>query len=563
MKRLILIPILFIAITLSATTYYVATPSSGGNDSNPGTLAQPWASWNEAFTSTSVQPGDTVFFRGGVYQTTVVTGLGIRPTRNGTVDNWIVYINYPGEVPILDCGNITTGDIVYSGLRNDGISIRGIEYIKLFGLTVRNVKQYYDRNYARGIYIENGIVIIENCKTYNCWGHGMHSEFTEGANESSTHYIINCDSYNNCDSISGNPLGSNAGATGAGFDAWDGGGTNGKAYFYNCRAWGNSDQGWSIPTEAYVKCEGCWSFANKAYGKGGGAGFKMGWQDINLPNLRREMINCVATYNDGYGFFTNEKGSDPPYIAVKSNHFNNIAYHNGGFGFTIQDTEQADEIEQWRNYSNNISYLNTSGAVYNAAGAAKYSGSNNTWDIPLTVADADFASLDTTGITAPRQADGSLPDNDCYHYFLRLASSSDLIDAGVDVGLPYGGTAPDLGAFEYDLDETATDILTFTLADQTGAATINTTNHTVAIEVSYTADITDLTPTITLSYGATIDPLSGVSQDFTSPVTYTVTALDEVTEQEWVVTVTQEEEPVDPPTSSSKIVKLGGLILKL
>ena len=30
-----------------------------------------------------------------------------------------------------------------------------------------------------------------------------------------------------------------------------------------------------------------------------------------------------------------------------------------------------------------------------------------------------------------------------------------------------------------------------------------------------------------------------------------------------VVTVTQEEEPVDPPTSSSKIVKLGGLILKL
>ncbi|HPM01546.1 MAG TPA: hypothetical protein PK816_05245, partial [Candidatus Cloacimonadota bacterium] len=335
----------------------MATPQNGGNDNYDGLSPVytsgshgPWASWNKAFTSTSVQPGDSVFFRGGVYQTTVKTGLGIRPTRNGTSNNWIVYINYPGEEPILDCGNIVAEDILYSGLRNDGVSIRGIEYIKLFGLTVRNVKQYYNRNYARGIYIEDGIVIIENCKTYNCWGHGMHSEFTEGANESSIHSIINCDSYNNCDSISGDPLGSNAGATGAGFDAWDGGGTNGKAYFYNCRAWGNSDQGWSIPTEAYVKCEGCWSFANKGYVKGNGAGFKMGWQDINLPNLRREMINCVATYNDAYGFFTNEKGSDPPYIAVKSNHFNNIAYHNGGFGFIIQDTEQADDIEQWRNY---------------------------------------------------------------------------------------------------------------------------------------------------------------------------------------------------------------------
>ena len=122
----------------------------------------------------------------------------------------------------------------------------------------------------------------------------------------------------------------------------------------------------------------------------------------------------------------------------------------------------------------------------------------------------------------------------------------------------------DVMATEPQVDSTLTDILTFTLADQTGAATINTTAHTVAIEVAYTADITSLSPTITLSYGATVIPLSGVARDFTSPVTYTVTALDETTTQEWVVTVTQAEEPVDPPTtSSSKIVKLGGFILKL
>jgi hypothetical protein len=150
--------------------------------------------------------------------------------------------------------------------------------------------------------------------------------------------------------------------------------------------------------------------------------------------------------------------------------------------------------------------------------------------------------------------------------YFKLAEGSDAIDAGIDVGLPYVGSAPDLGAFEYDgeAQSNATDILTFTLVEQTGAATINATNHTVAIEVAYTADITDLTPTITLSYGATIDPLSGVSQDFTSPVTYTVTALDGITTQEWVVTVTQEEEPVDPPSEGTqKMVKFGTAIIRL
>ncbi len=38
-----------------------------------------------------------------------------------------------------------------------------------------------------------------------------------------------------------------------------------------------------------------------------------------------------------------------------------------------------------------------------------------------------------------------LPDID----FLRLRENSDLIDKGTNVGLPYNGDAPDLGAFEH------------------------------------------------------------------------------------------------------------------
>lgn len=82
-----------------------------------------------------------------------------------------------------------------------------------------------------------------------------------------------------------------------------------------------------------------------------------------------------------------------------------------------------------------------------------------------------------------------------------------------------------------------TDILTFVLDEQTGAATINATAHTVAIEVEAGTTVTALTPTVTVSEGASVSPLSGAATDFTSPVNYTVTAEDGTT-QVWAVTVT-------------------------
>ena len=71
---------------------------------------------------------------------------------------------------------------------------------------------------------------------------------------------------------------------------------------------------------------------------------------------------------------------------------------------------------------------------------------NNSWNLTsVTASEADFLSLDPALAKAPRQADGSLPNNN----FARLISGSDLIDKGVDVGLPYNGIAPDLGAYEF------------------------------------------------------------------------------------------------------------------
>ncbi|MEJ5268208.1 MAG: choice-of-anchor J domain-containing protein [Bacteroidales bacterium] len=81
------------------------------------------------------------------------------------------------------------------------------------------------------------------------------------------------------------------------------------------------------------------------------------------------------------------------------------------------------------------------------------------------------------------------------------------------------------------------DILSFVLAEQTGPAIIDNINHTVDIEVGIGTDVTNLTPTITVSPNAVINPASGIPQDFTNPVTYTVTAED-LSTQDWIVTVT-------------------------
>jgi len=91
-----------------------------------------------------------------------------------------------------------------------------------------------------------------------------------------------------------------------------------------------------------------------------------------------------------------------------------------------------------------------------------------------------------------------------------------------------------------------TDFLTFSFDVQTGPANINTTLHTIDIEVENGTSLNALVPDFTLSDGAAAD-ISGIAQvsgttpnNFIAPVTYTVTAEDGVNEQDWLVTVTVE-----------------------
>ena len=82
-----------------------------------------------------------------------------------------------------------------------------------------------------------------------------------------------------------------------------------------------------------------------------------------------------------------------------------------------------------------------------------------------------------------------------------------------------------------------TDILAFSMAEQTDSAVIDTSIHEVFIEVFYGTRLTALVPTIQVSSGATVDPVSDVASDFSTPATYIVTAEDGITVQDWIVTV--------------------------
>jgi len=433
MRKIIIILFCLISISINATTWYVATD---GNDEGAGTIGDPWLTWEKAFTSSSVQAGDTVYFRGGVYPTTVTDGTGITITRDGTITDTLCYFNYPGETPILDFSNIvSTADYQY------GINGNGLNYVKFKGLTFRNMVRQTVGYAGFGFRIgTSSNIVIENCTGYNMWGKAF-----EGRRNTNLYYI-NCDAYNCCDTV---PRNVNPGESGTGFHTENTDTRTGSTYYINCRAWNCSDQGFAFYDIGYIEVDGCWSFHNGGL-SAGGHGFKVGWAFDTDPNPSQRIVaNCIAAYNRSSGITTN----DASHKAPKINMYNNIAYHNGYYddwspyvrGFMLYNApESTCEQELLRILKNNISYANEYQPIYVASGAC-YTHDHNTWDTEVTVTDADFLLVDSTGITAARQADGSFPDNNCYNQFLHLASTSDLIDAGTELG--YGD---DIGAFQYE-----------------------------------------------------------------------------------------------------------------
>lgn len=78
------------------------------------------------------------------------------------------------------------------------------------------------------------------------------------------------------------------------------------------------------------------------------------------------------------------------------------------------------------------------------------------------------------------------------------------------------------------LPDTLKQILTFALPNQVGKTVFSKGSvvDTISVTIPYQDDITSVVPTFTVSPLATASPLSGVAQDFSSNIVYTVTAED-------------------------------------
>jgi len=437
---------------LMARSYYVA-PS--GNDNNSGTIDKPWGTWQKAFNT--AEAGDTVYFRGGVWYPTSHADGGYPITKidpkagfghNGTRSKPVCFFNYPGETPILDCNHAN-----YSNTGNIGLNINNATHIKLKGLTIRNVRMLTKTDNSSGIEMTKcGNITLENMDIHNIGGAGY---WLAGYD---TLYLKNCDAYNCCDSI--DPYA--PGGDGDGYNITSGGAdadTFRVAYITGCRAWHVSDDGFDISSTKQLYISHCWSF-NNGYLKGDATGFKFSYS--NVLDTRKRIIEHSIAANCGAAYSTCNLVDS--YYGARFLYYNNVSFKCGTGFNTAPDAFNCTSGKAREVFRNNLIYDHA--GTYYSLFTVCYKCSNgydtyitldhNNWTVSdewpyykvstqPTVNDDDFMSLDTVQLRFPRKPDGSLPDIN----FMRPQEGSDLIDAGVDVGLNYEGTSPDIGAYEF------------------------------------------------------------------------------------------------------------------
>ncbi|MCW3806350.1 right-handed parallel beta-helix repeat-containing protein [Plebeiibacterium marinum] len=385
------------------TNYYVST---SGNDSNSGTsVSGAFASITKA-VSVAVA-GDAILILEGSYSYSAKISL----SRNGTSENPIVMQAYQDETVVVDFSSMSLD----SG--NRGFSLSG-DYWVVKGIKVIKAGD-------NGMHISGNYNTVENCVFFANRDTGL-----QLGNGASNNNIINCDSYGNADPTDYGDA--------DGFACKIDVGVNN--YFYGCRAWLNVDDGWDgymkVDTKPNTILENCWTWMNGYFldGTDGGAsangnGFKVGGSDKKDMDHNFTLINCVSFDNKSKGFDQNNNTGTMKF-------YNCTGYRNKGNNFSIP---------MELNVGNTAEVINCIAIDGKVSLGSFVDDQYNSWN-GFSFDNSDFVSLDTTGVSGPRNADGSLPDLDLF----KLSSTSSFIDEGIDLGYAYYGDAPDLGAFESD-----------------------------------------------------------------------------------------------------------------
>ncbi len=350
--------------------------------------------------------GDVIYVKEGVF----TFSSTIKITQSGTSTNQIFILTHPNnsQRPIFDFS------LMSENSSNRGIELSG-NYWHIKGIKITKAGD-------NGMWINGHNNLVEYCEFSENSDTGLQ---ISGGGSNNT--ILNCDSFFNADSTL-----ENADGFASKLDAGDGN------KFIGCRAWQNLDDGW----DGYLKgtdnitttYENCWAIKNGylkdgSKGVGDGNGFKTGGSDDKTLKHNAIFKNCLAVGNVVDGFDHNSNRGN---VEI----YNSGAYNNGrNINFGSSNIANALTIK------NTVSFSGDNNDSYNATNVDI---TNNGWQNGILTNTSDYISLDIDLLTSARQLDGSLPELD----FMKLVEGSDLIDAGINIGLSFNGSAPDIGPFE-------------------------------------------------------------------------------------------------------------------
>jgi len=397
--------------------YYVAPDGIAGN---PGTIEAPFASVQEAHDLADLQPGDVICLRGGTYYPTQQTVLD----KAGSADHYYVLASYLGELPVIDGEDVPEGDI--EGGSTPTWAFVDAAYWKIKGPI------HLTNGRGAGVYIEDSqsleLELVESSYNGKRAARAGHGFFVWGSANSDIRFL-NCDGHHNANHLwkTDEDQLANQYQHGDGWRIFDGTDIS----LVGCRAWHNLDDGYDF-TQAPdpVQMTECWAAYSGVDDADGsitgtpnmpmpqweGDGIKLGYEDDTGAH---QAIRCLSWNNHCHGWTV--RGG--PYVIYNSAAYNNAEDAYSGIG------NNAANIRR-----NTYGFQNSSG---DGAGAEGYSG--------ISITEDDFVGLDDEGMLGPREPGGGLPEPD----FLKPALGGSLVDVGVDVDIPYEGSAPDIGPFEY------------------------------------------------------------------------------------------------------------------
>lgn len=403
--------------------------SPTGSDANTGDKNSPLYSLSVAISK--AKPGTTIFMNEGQYNYSST----IEITTSGTSDNPIVIQAVDYKEVIIDFKGIPYG-------RNQngwGIRLKG-NYWHFQGLTL----QYAGDN---AIKVEGSYNYIGRCITHHNGDTGIQLGFGHETNKNNPGNLCAYNTIENCDSYKNYDFDNHGDADGFACKMH-----NGEAnVFIGCRAWENCDDAWDLyETNFSVYIVNCWAFNTalksalqdfdqaylsknniKVNGVGNGNGIKLGGNGAGGNSEGQHYVyNCVSFNNN---ISTSVKGFDEN-NHKKGNIVKNCVAWDNGYNFMFEDGGSDTELR------NNISFYTldgnksckpgrmageTSGGTIVENNNFKYDGGDLAQTINVTK--DDFITCSVEDAKAPRQADGSLPNNG----FAKLKETSSLYNKGM------------------------------------------------------------------------------------------------------------------------------------